>query len=42
MSLVKRAYVEADIWVHSGQNAGMLVAQNFTDIQVQARVIGAD
>ena len=31
MSLVKRAYVEADIWVKSGQNAGMLVAQNFTD-----------
>jgi len=31
MSLVSRAYVEADIWVKSGQNAGMLVAQNFTD-----------
>ena len=31
MSLVSRAYVEADIWVKSGQNAGMLVAQNFTN-----------
>ncbi len=31
MSLVKRAYVEADIWVKSGQNGMLKVAQNFTD-----------
>ncbi|KXT83652.1 hypothetical protein STRDD11_01366 [Streptococcus sp. DD11] len=31
MSLVKRAYAEADIWVKGAKNASMLVAQNFTN-----------